>query len=87
MVAPGHFYTRPTSLADQVGKAVPVDLDSDGEVNGTGFLLGRQCPVRAVVAEGVVQNVNVDRQHTLPSGRRGCFLAAGSQLRTRSSRT
>jgi hypothetical protein len=46
-----------------VGEAVPVDLDSDGDVDGAGFLLWGQSPVQAVVAQGVVENVNIDGQH------------------------
>src|SRR4051812_42660853 len=68
---------EPRLLANQMGEAgsaAPaccwgggragflVVLDSGGDVDGAGFLFWGQCPVQAVVAEGVAENVKVDGQ-------------------------
>jgi hypothetical protein len=48
-----------------MGETVPVDLDSDRDVDGADFLFRGQRSEQAVVAHCVVKDVDVDGQHVI----------------------
>ena len=48
-----------------MGKAVPLDLNSDRDVDGAGFLFRGQRPEQAIETHCVVKDVDVNGEHVI----------------------